>query len=43
LTELYQIKLDIEKIIPDQQLEFIDVVRSILNKEIKQVKNPEYN
>lgn len=43
LTELYQIKLDIERILPDQQLEFIDVIKSVLNKEIKQVKNPEYN
>lgn len=43
VTELWRIKINFEKILPDQQLEFIDVIKNVLNKEIRQVKNPEYN
>ena len=43
LTELYQIKLEIERFMTDQQINFIDVIKSVLNKEIKKVNNPEYN
>lgn len=42
LTELYQIKLDITRILSEQQSEFIDIIKSAIWDKVKKINNPIY-